>query len=266
MVKQAHPNFVVRRIQVIWHGPNRWAPRSDLLILGTGLRDPSHDMLIADMSLTPDEAMHGWMTFAGKNADAIARQDTMLTRFNPAEVARAACAQLLVTQPFKVLVMEAPAMETTSLVPNSSLKVFNGDSGEISTVGMIAKRGSALGVTAALHAVQDSSGVSVDGTNAVIVSQDVVSDSAFIIPDNPFALTGVAGSPLAGLVPRMFESVSFNGVTSGFTPGQIKGVDPRLPFVFEEGAARCHDGPHHGERRLRCGSDRRRRKRSWIRA
>jgi hypothetical protein len=189
-------------------------------------------MFITELSFTQQEAVHGWVAFAGKHGEGFAREGAMFSHFNPADIAGVACASQGSTSNFKVLVMEAPAMESTSRVPNAPLRVVS-DKGEISTAGVIATRAGDLGVTAALHAVQDSTGrgPTVDGNTAKVVSQDVLSDSAFLVPSDTGLLAGPAATPLSGLVPRMFEDVSFSGVISGHTKGQIRGVDPRLPFV-----------------------------------
>jgi hypothetical protein len=228
-IREIEPNFRPRVMQVVWHG-REYDGRADLVILGTGLRDPEHTMIVRAVDLSTEEARHGWAMFHAANADAVQAQRELMKFLPPWEVAASACALVQGRAPFRVLVVESDHAELTLSVPQSPLRVEDGMGG-VSTAGVIAKDPQGrVGVTAALHAVKDSrAALRVDGRPGSVLTTDMWSDSAFV--EVPGVAAGPPVTALSGMVPRVYEEVSFYGAVSGQMKSQVRGVDPRLPFV-----------------------------------
>lgn len=95
-----------------------------------------------------------------------------------------------------------------------------------------------FGATVAWHSVKDillnTSQIYINDESAQIASTDQISDSCFAVFDQP-AVKSVfnnIGGTLSGLSPRMYDPVTFQGITSGFKQTIITGWSPDIPFVL----------------------------------
>lgn len=120
----------------------------------------------------------------------------------------------------------------TSGPPDSLMRV-NGKSGS-GLVGVVAKNGKGvLGVTASHHVMDPTMTTSlvgreveIDGAPRVIVSDDITTDSIFIEHSSASVPRRNDMRPMTGLVPRVNETVTFNG-----TQGKVQTVV--LAHTFE---------------------------------
>lgn len=95
-----------------------------------------------------------------------------------------------------------------------------------------------FGATVAWHSVKDllqhTNRIYINDESAQIVSTDQISDSCFAVFDQP-AVKSVfnhLGGTLSGLSPRMYDPVTFHGITSGPNQTIITGWSPDIPFVL----------------------------------
>jgi hypothetical protein len=95
-----------------------------------------------------------------------------------------------------------------------------------------------FGATVAWHSVKDilqnTSQIYINDESAQIVSTDQISDSCFAVFDQPAVRSAFnpLGGTLSGLSPRMYDPVTFHGITSGFKQTIITGWSPDIPFVL----------------------------------
>lgn len=95
-----------------------------------------------------------------------------------------------------------------------------------------------FGATVAWHSVKDllqhTNRIYINDESAQIVSTDQISDSCFAVFDQPAVKSAFnpLGGTLSGLSPRMYDPVTFHGITSGFKQTIITGWSPDVPFVL----------------------------------
>lgn len=95
-----------------------------------------------------------------------------------------------------------------------------------------------FGATVAWHSVKDilqhTTQLYINDESAQIVSTDQISDSCFAVFDQPAVRSAFnnIGGTLSGLSPRMYDPVTFQGITSGFKQTIITGWSPDIPFVL----------------------------------
>jgi hypothetical protein len=209
--------------------------RFDLLILVQSQLQTSH-MIVAP---SIDEVLDGWSAWNGRTAS------TLSDFHNPGLAAEA----LDQGQPFGLVIASAPQTELLSCVPSPSCQVLSG--GHSSSAGVVAKHSNLRrGVTAALHAIDTTKGVNVNGQAGTILATDMISDSCFIeLPTVP--AVGIKGSNgrLVGLLPRGNEHASFNGITSGLRNAVVTGWSLELPNVQTYNQLKVYTTPetNHGD-------------------
>jgi hypothetical protein len=215
--------------------PNPRRPaRFDLLILVQPQLTTRH------MIVTPtvDEVLDGWNAWNIRTA--------VLSDFHNPSLAAEALQQ---GQPFGLVITTAPHTEVLSCVPSPSCNVVSG--GMSSTAGAAAKDSSLRqGVTAALHAIDKSKGVTVNGQAGQILHDNLISDSCFIeLPTLPAMGNRGQNGHLVGILPRGHESASFDGATSGQTSTTITGWSLELPAVQTYNQLKVYTAPatNHGD-------------------
>jgi hypothetical protein len=191
------------------------------------------------VSPTVDEVLDGWYAWNGGAAS------TLSDFHNPSLAAEA----LLLGQPFGLVITSAPQTELLSCVPSPCCKVLSG--GQSSSAGVVAKASNLRqGVTAALHAIDTTKGVTVNGQTGTILTTDLISDSCFIeLPTLPPVGTKGSNGRLVGMLPRGNENASFEGITSGQTPVVVTGWSLELPDVQTYNQLKVYTTPatNHGD-------------------
>jgi len=144
---------------------------------------------------------------------------------------------------FCILAAPLPPLEYTSVPPQAWRVSPSPGQMPTSTAGAIVKDArNQVGVTACLHGISGGTGgncigraVQVYGQHGTVWDFDQVSDSCFIdlpyLSTGPFAKKPTAG-PLQNVTPRQYETVSFDGLSSG--PGvqtTVQSWSPDIPFV-----------------------------------
>src|SRR5262249_9188149 len=147
--------------------------RFDLLILLKTQRDHRH----ARVTISPDEAFEGWLSWNRPTSDSYADMN------NPGLAVEAAQ-----DQPFSILVATAP--ETEYVFAPESWCGVDPATGISASVGIVCRdRAGRAGVTTALHAVGTATRVKVNGHDGIVVARDTLSDSCFIEVD-PLPIIG----------------------------------------------------------------------------
>jgi hypothetical protein len=202
--------------------------RHDLVVLDPFFErdEPS---IIESVKVTPEDMKAGWTrllstipqsflpSFIEKNAPNF-RLDTAIEAVNNTR--------------FGLMVAREPKMFYTSSTPHPAIPVDSLSGNSVATVGVVTLNAKGQrGVTTARHAVNELATVKIDSQIGKIISSDILTDSCFIeLHDSNINAKPVKG-PLTGIVPRMYEHVEFEAITSGKVQTIVTGTSLQLPLI-----------------------------------
>jgi hypothetical protein len=228
--------------------------RYDLLLLDPSMPQ-SETPRAVDVAASPQEMMAGWRRWdairSGLHADGPKRRKREPIARVAQEVANdrqsriidlvsdTVAVDALGVGHFAILYAPAPPMIMTA-VPPEPWMVTGTDGASTGTVGVIAANvREQVGVTTALHVLgpQVSTGMPVDvnGRRGTVVSPHPITDSVFIdVPGLALADASTVGGrgPLRGLPPRLNETLSFAGATSGAQQTTITAFAPDITLLL----------------------------------
>lgn len=204
--------------------PRTVIDRFDLLVLDPGLPrgTPPRSLTVTPGLFRPQDVLAGANRAAQDGVPPAVGSDFL-------DLAREAAFHD--RQEFAVVL--APPPETERLyVPSTPVPVDDLAS-NISTAGVVVEcltNRRSIGVTAALHGVQGSITVQVDGQRGTLLRSNPVSDSAFIeLARQPNAAPLPTNGVMTGMTPRGNQPATFIGAMSGYTMTTITGWDPQIP-------------------------------------
>jgi len=220
-----------REAYVVRHGAGHL--RYDLVVFDQRYSGEPNAMPVAFAS---EELRDGWDRFRSRWLAAPGALDHNSTVASTLNLGAEVAVEAGFAMKFGVVLAGAPEPELCASVPGGRpWSIRDVTATTSSSVGVIAtSRGGRIGVTGALHAVSGpGAAVEVQGVPGTVVSTDAITDSCFIeIDPARFGSTASVSGPLAGMTPRAYETVTFEGCTSGRVDTVVTGWSPELPFTM----------------------------------
>ncbi|HEX3348294.1 MAG TPA: hypothetical protein VHS58_09380 [Acetobacteraceae bacterium] len=219
------------------HSPQPGAVARSRTIIVPRPRLSRFDLVILDPAIAPGRSpqsmsavLPGEMRDILMSGAARATVETPIAAIGSDAVALAIDAVANPQQPWRFVIAPEPQQERLS-VPSVARSVDDG-AGQVSTAGVCvedATKPGRLGVTAALHGVDNATALTVDGQPGTIIRTDSITDSAFIEVALGHVPTMTVNGALSGMAPRGNQNADFRGSTSGHTSTVISGWDAQVP-------------------------------------